>query len=145
YQKTYVPNFLVMIAFVLAIAGLATAPGIRRYRDRLLSDAVIDDALGERWSTFAVFVGFLAFYAATIFPSSPYNEELRQAVAFLQGHISIDAPKSFIEYAQIGPYSYALHLPLSVLLMFPFAAIWGMDTNQTEFTVVIGAIAIAMS
>src|SRR5262249_48596556 len=145
YVGTYFPNFLVAIALVLALAGLPTAPAIRRRRERLLAEAVADDSTGELWSAFAVLVAFLAFFSGTIFPSSPYNEELRQAVAFLQGHISIDAPKSFIEHAQIGSYSYALHPPLSAFLMLPLAAIWGMDVNQTEFTVVVGAIAVALS
>jgi hypothetical protein len=101
-------------------------------------------SVAERWSTFALFAAFLALYGATMFPPTPYTEELRQAVAFLHGHVSIDAPQSFIEHAQIGPYSYALHPPLPAFMLMPLAAIWGMATDQTEFSVVVGAVDIAL-
>jgi hypothetical protein len=102
-------------------------------------------ALVERWSALAIFAAFLALYASTMFPPTPYNEELRQAVALVHGHISIEAPQSFIEHAQVGRYSYGLHPPLPAFLMMPLAAIWGMATDQTEFSVVIGAIDIALA
>ena len=92
-----------------------------------------------------MFATFLALYGATMFEPSPYNEQVRQAFAFVHGHTYIDAPQSFIEHAQIGPYSYAIHPPLPAIVLMPFTAIWGMDTNQTEFSVVIGAIDVALA
>src|SRR5258706_490665 len=38
-----------------------------------------------------------------------------------------------------------LHPPLPAILLMPFTAIWGMDTNQTEFSVLIGAIDAALA
>jgi len=87
-----------------------------------------------------VFLSFLALYAATAFPASPFNEQLRQAFAFVHGHLSIDAPQSFLEHAQVGNYSYALHPPLPAFLLIPFAALWGMTFNQGIFSVLIGAL-----
>ena len=36
-----------------------------------------------------VFLLALVFYAATMFPESPYNEQVRQAYAFLHGHVQM--------------------------------------------------------
>ena len=99
-----------------------------------------DSAFLERWCTWTVFAAFLALYGVSSFPNTPYDEQLRQAVAFLQGHTYIDAPKSFLEAAQIGPYRYALHPPMPALLMMPMAAVWGMNVNQTMWSLLMGAI-----
>jgi hypothetical protein len=92
-----------------------------------------------------VFLLALIFYAATMFPESPYNEQVRQAYAFLHGHVQIDAPNSFLEHAQVGPYSYALHPPLAPILLMPFVAIWGMSTNQTMCSVLIAAVGVVLA
>jgi hypothetical protein len=111
------------------------------FRKRLEADA----ALLERWLMWTVFAGFLALYAVSSFPATPYNEQLRQAVAFLHGHTWIEAPKSFLEAAQVGPYRYALHPPLPAIMMMPVAAIWGMDVNQTMWSLFIGALDAALA
>jgi hypothetical protein len=97
-----------------------------------------------RRSETIVFVLALIFYAATMFPESPYNEQVRQSYAFLHGHLQIDAP-GYLEHAQVGPHSYALHPPLTAILLMPFVAIWGLNTNQTMFAVLIGAVGVMMA
>src|ERR1700756_3063883 len=91
-----------------------------------------------------VFLLALMLYAATMFPETPYNEQVRQSYAFLHGHVQIDAPE-YLEHAQVGPYSYALHPPLTAILLMPFVAIWGLNTNQTIFAVLIGAFGVMMA
>ena len=104
-----------------------------------------DSAVRERWCTWTVFAAFLALYAVSSFPDTYWNEQVRQAVAFLHGHTYIDAPPTFLEAAQVGPYRYALHPPLAAILMMPFAAIWGMNVNQTMWSLFIGAIDAALA
>src|ERR1019366_229114 len=99
----------------------------------------------EMLSQFAVFVVFLAFYAITAGSDvSPFDAHVRQAFAFIHGHAYIDAP-NYIEHAQVGPYSYQLHPPLPAFLLMPFVAIWGMSTNQNYFSIVVGALDIALA
>lgn len=99
----------------------------------------------EMFSQFAVFALFLAFYSITAGSDvSPFNAHVRQAFALVHGHTYIDAP-NYIEHAQIGRYSYQLHPMLPSLLLTPFAAIWGMDTNQTMFSIVFGALDVALA
>ena len=111
-------------------------------REKRLAD---DPAVLARWCTATVFAAFLALYAVSSFPDTYYNEQVRQAVAFLHGHTYIDAPKTFLEAAQIGPYRYALHPPLAAILMMPIAAVRGMHTNQTMWSLLIGALDAALA
>lgn len=136
-------SFLVTVSVALALGGLLMFSALTRRADRLSAEQA--DRFLNRWSWFAVFAAGLAFYAATIFPPSPYNEQVRQAVAFIHGHIYIDAPSSFLEHAQVGPYSYALHPPAAPILLMPVVAIWGIATNETEFSVVLGAVGIVLA
>lgn len=136
-------SFLVTLSAALALGGLLMSSTVARRIDRLSVEQA--DQFLRRWSWFAVFAAGLAFYAATIFPPSPYNEQVRQAVAFIHGHTYIDAPSSFLEHAQVGPYSYALHPPLAPILLMPVVKIWGMAANQTEFSVVLGALGIVLA
>ena len=99
----------------------------------------------EMFSQFAVFVAFLAVYAITAgFDTSPFNAHVRQAVALIHGHTYIDAP-NYIEHAHFAGHDYQLHPPMPSFLLMPFAAIWGMDTNQTMFSIVLGAIDVALA
>jgi hypothetical protein len=134
----YLPSWPTLTAAAIA-SGLLIWPSGRRRQ--LLEDS----AALERRCTWTVFAGFLALYAVSSFPGTYYNEQLRQAVAFLHGHISIDAPKTFLEAAQVGSYRYALHPPLAAIVMLPAAAVWGMEANQTMWSLFIGAIDAALA
>lgn len=98
----------------------------------------------KRRDEFLVFGVTLLVYALTYWDRSPYDAHVRQAVAFLHGHAYIDAPH-FIEHAQIGAYSYQLHPPLPAILLMPFAAFWGMSTNQNWFALVVGALDVTLA
>ena len=134
-------NFLIYLALALAVGGLY-APQFVARRSEPKSAAA--DAFGERWVTFAVFVAFLAFYAVTMYPPNPFNAHVRQAFAFIHGHAWIDAP-TYIEHAQFNGRSYQLHPPLPAILLVPLVAWWGMATSQSLFSVVVGAIDVALA
>ncbi len=130
------------ISAILAAGGLV-------YSMRLKEPGRMSDELAakrdETLSQIAVFVSFFTFYSITAgSDGSPFNAHVRQAFALIHGHSYIDAP-NYIEHAQIGVYSYQLHPILPSLLLMPFAAIWGMDTNQTIFSIVVGALDVAIA
>ncbi len=138
------PNYLAILAVVGAVFGLVNRTG-----PALIAAPAPDEfpiaAGAQRWSVFAVFLAFLAFYAVTgNLEPSPYNAHVRQAVAFLHGHTDIDYDQG-IEMVVFAGRHFQLHPPLPALLMMPFAAIWGMDTNQTAFSLVTGAIDAALA
>jgi hypothetical protein len=138
------PNALVIAALVLALAGIAAdlAAGKARVasaQSRLLERALASDG----WSAFAVGVLFLAFYAATISPPTPYTEPVQQAYAFLHGRTWVDAP-SYMEHIVWHGKSYLLHPPLAALITLPAVAIWGLATNQTAISVVVGSVSLGL-
>lgn len=130
------------ISAILAAVGLTYSywlPGSERF----IAEKV--QRRDEMLSQFAVFIAFLAFYSITAgSDGSPFNAHVRQAFALIHGHSYIDAP-NYIEHAQIGAYSYQLHPILPSLMLMPFAAFWGMDTNQTIFSIVVGAVDVALA
>ncbi len=131
-----------IISAVVALGALTYSFWLKDSERLIVETAAKRD---EMISQFAVFVAFLAFYAITAgSDTSPFNAHVRQAFAFIHGHTYIDAP-SYIEHAQLGHYSYQLHPILPALLLMPFAAIWGMDTNQTIFSIVFGALDVALA
>lgn len=135
------PTRLVILAGLLAFCALMASYGFSDYPPLYEVTAERDELLSQ----VAVFVAFLAFYAATTGTDmSPYNAHVRQAVAFIHGHTYIDAP-NYIEHAQVGRYSYQLHPLMPAFLLMPFAAIWGMDTNQTYFSIACGALDVALA
>ena len=130
------------IAAILAVGGLAYSMRLKE-PGRMTEEAAA--RRDEMLSQVAVFVAFLAFYAITAgSDSSPFNAHVRQAFALIHGHTYIDAP-NYIEHAQIGAYSYQLHPILPALLLMPFAAIWGMDSNQAIFSIIVGALDVALA
>lgn len=130
-----------IISGILALGALAYSYKLADCMP-MTADAVKRD---EMLSQFAVFVAFLAFYAITAgSDASPFNAHVRQAFALIHGHTYIDAP-NYIEHAQVGPYSYQLHPILPAILLMPFAAIWGMGTNQAIFSIIFGALDAALA
>src|SRR5208337_4487074 len=130
------------------IVSAILAAGALWYSFRLADPAPMTDETlrrDELLSQFAVFVLFLVFYSITAGSDvSPYDAHVRQAFAFIHGHTYIEAPY-YIEHAQVGPYSYQLHPILPAILLMPFVAIWGMSTNQNYFSIIVGALDIALA
>lgn len=133
-------RWLPLCAGTIALFGLSVTVWIE-----FLGGSKLPAPRIEALATFAVFTLFLAFYSVTAtLDASPYNAHVRQAFAFIHGHTYIDAP-DYIEHARVGAYSYQLHPPLPALLLVPFTAIWGMGVNQTAFSMVFGALDIALA
>jgi len=141
FRHRWIVTRIDIVSGIVALGALA-------YSFRLADPAPMTDEAVKRdelLSQFAVFVVFLAFYAITAgSDTSPYNAHVRQAFAFIHGHTYIDAP-NYIEHAQVGAYSYQLHPILPAILLMPFTAIWGMDTNQNYFSIIVGALDMALA
>jgi hypothetical protein len=73
--------------------------------------------------------------------STPYNNYVLLAQAFLHGHIAIDWPGSYIDALPYAGKYYVIEAPLPAVLLMPFVAIWG-TANQTTLATVLGAVAI---
>ena len=113
-----------------ALVGWASSSIVRK-RANLPPDTGITGRAAENWGVLAVFVAFLALYSTTMYAPTPFNAHVLQAYAFLHGHAWIDLPNCCIEHAPYNGRYYQIHPPLPAILLLPFVAIWGNDTNQT--------------
>src|SRR4029077_2883055 len=119
---------------------------------------------------FAVFVFFVALYGVTRFGPTPFYEPTTQAVAFLHGHSSVNAPGYMeqvsiecnknlpiaaqqlpeCDFTRLHGRTFLVHPPLAALLMMPFAAARGgtdagADEYQPTVGVLIGALEVALA
>jgi hypothetical protein len=102
----------------------------------------------EQWSSFAVFVFFLAFYGITRGGPTPFFEPSAQAEAFLHGHSWVTAP-DYMEQVRYHGYRFLVHPPLSGIVMMPvvaaFRGVDGSDQYQVSACAVMGAIEVALA
>ena len=144
FRYSQTANYLAVMAAVGALGGLLYRASIGRSAARANFDGSANEG-SELWSTFAVLTAFLAFYAVTgSIDRSPYNAHIRQAIAFLHGRTDIEYSPGIEQVVFAGRY-FQLHPPLPAILLMPFVAIWGIDTNQTAFALVAGAIDAALA
>lgn len=76
------------------------------------------------------------------FRPTPYNNFVLLAQAFLHGRTWIDWPGSYIDALQYHGRYYVIEAPLPAILLLPFVALFGTQTNQTALAVVLCAAAI---
>jgi hypothetical protein len=74
--------------------------------------------------------------------ATPYNNFVLLAQALLHGRTWIDWPGSYIDALQYHGRYYVIEAPLPAILLLPFVALFGAQTNQTVLAVVLCAVAI---
>jgi hypothetical protein len=92
-----------------------------------------------------VYAGLAAFVFTLIlshFRSTPYNNYVLLADAFLHGHAWIDWPGSYIDALGYNGQHYVIEAPLPALLLMPYVAIAGTAANQTLLAVILCAVGI---
>jgi hypothetical protein len=73
--------------------------------------------------------------------SSPYDNYVLLARAWLGGHAWIDWPGAYIDALRYQGHYYVIEAPLPAVLLLPFVAIFG-GANQTLLATVLGGVAI---
>jgi hypothetical protein len=88
----------------------------------------------------------LVAFAVTAFLShlkpTPYNNFVLLAQALWHGRAWIDWPGPYIDALPYGGRYYIIEAPLPAILLLPFVAVFGTQTNQTVLGAVLTAIAI---
>ena len=82
----------------------------------------------------AYVAGLVAFVVTALISRlhpTPYNNFVLLAQALLHGHAWIDWPGAYIDALPYGGRYYVIEAPLPALLLLPFVAIFGAQTNQT--------------
>ena len=90
----------------------------------------------------AALVAFAVTALLSHLRATPYNNFVLLAQAFLHGRAWIDWPGSYIDALQYNGRYYVIEAPLPAILLLPFVALFGAQTNQTALAVVLCAVAI---
>ena len=93
----------------------------------------------------ALHAGLVAFVCTLLlshFRSTPYNNYVLLADAFLHGHAWIVWPGSYIDALAYNGQHYVIEAPLPAVLLLPYVAVAGTAANQTLLAVMLAAVAI---
>ena len=91
----------------------------------------------------AALVAFVATALLSHLRATPYNNYVLLAQALLHGHAWIDWPGAYIDALRYGDGRYyVIEAPLPAILLLPFVAIFGGETNQTALAAVLAAFAV---
>lgn len=90
----------------------------------------------------AAIVAFAVTALLSHLRATPYNNFVLLAQAFLHGRTWIDWPGPYIDALQYQGRYYVIEAPLPAILLLPFVAFFGAQTNQTALAVVLCAVAI---
>jgi hypothetical protein len=93
----------------------------------------------------AVVAGLAAFAVTALVSrlhATPYNNYVLLAQALLHGHAWIDWPGNYIDALAYGGRYYVIEAPLPALLLLPYVAFFGAQTNQTVLAAVLAGVAI---
>ena len=73
--------------------------------------------------------------------STPFNNYVLLANAWLEGHAWIHFPGDWIDAMPFHGKAYIVEAPLPALLLLPFVWLWGTSFNQTWLSLALGALA----
>jgi hypothetical protein len=93
----------------------------------------------------AFLAGAAAFVVTLLvahFRSTPYNNYVLLADAFLHGHAWINWPGEYIDALGYNGQHYVIEAPLPAILLLPYVAIAGTAANQTLLSAVLAGVAI---
>lgn len=90
-----------------------------------------------------VLVAFVA-YQLTSMPPSIFNHPVRLADAFLHGRLDVANARElgYLDWAIYDGKYYPLEPPGTAIIVLPAVLIWGLETNQTFVSVIVGALAV---
>ncbi|MBV8724946.1 MAG: hypothetical protein JO078_08940 [Candidatus Eremiobacteraeota bacterium] len=90
----------------------------------------------------AALIAFGITAAASRLHATPYNNYVLLAQAFLHGRPWIDWPGPYIDALPYAGQYYIIEGPLPAVLLLPFVALLGGQTNQTLLSAVLAAVAV---
>jgi hypothetical protein len=100
------------------------------------------DALRNKWlqGTAIAAFAFAAYFGSSDL-INPYNQYERLADSMLHGRLDIPNPPEYLELARYPDGVYVINPPAPAVLLMPFVAMWGFDTNEVIVSMALGAAA----
>ncbi|HEV3195178.1 MAG TPA: hypothetical protein VGZ06_03495 [Candidatus Cybelea sp.] len=126
----------------LQVSGKIAAVNVPAARAASTRDDPIDVTERIRPAYVAGFVALAVTALISRLQPTPYNNFVLLAQALLHGRAWIDWPGNYIDALHYGGQYYVIEAPLPALLLLPFVAVFGSQTNQTLLGVVLTGIAI---
>lgn len=115
------------------------------------------EILQNKWVQGALItIGLFFIYFATGNESSPYNQHVRLADAFLHGRLYLVQPPDYLELARYydsgiackgpedGCKGYVIEPLAPAVLLMPFVAVFGAGLNQVLVSIALGAAAMGL-
>jgi len=87
----------------------------------------------------------LIYYLTRESDSSPYNNFVLLADAFLQGRLYLTEDRWWLELVHMGNKHFVVPPPLPAVLMMPAVAIWGLATSQTLIAIFFGSLNVSLA
>ena len=106
--------------------------------------AEVSPAISRR--SVIIFALSLAVYLlSTGFRNTVYDNHVLLAYAWLHGHLWVDGPLWGIDALPYGGHYYIIEGPFPAVMLLPFVAVFGLQTNQVILAAVCAAVAVAAS
>ncbi len=87
---------------------------------------------------------FLVYYFTTDGHPTPYNNFVRLADAFLHGRLYLTEKITWLELAPRDGKYYIVPPPMPAILLLPFVYVFGLSTNQTLASIILGSLNIVL-
>lgn len=110
--------------------------------------------VSERWFVLSSLTAGIFLFTFLVYwflgpQESPYIHHVNQANNFLHGHLDLKEEYSrnlnTLEAAYYDGKTYMTHPPMPAIVLLPFVAVSGLDTNQALISAVIGALTAALA
>lgn len=89
-------------------------------------------------------ITFLVYYFTTERHPTPYNSFVRLADAFLHGRLYLTEKITWLELAPKDGRYYIVPPPMPAILLMPFVSVFGLATNQTLASIILGSLNIVL-
>ncbi|MER3445506.1 MAG: hypothetical protein C4291_01115 [Candidatus Dadabacteria bacterium] len=89
-------------------------------------------------------ITFLAYYFTTDGHPTPYNNFVRLADAFIHGRLYLTERVKWLELVPKDGKYYIVPPPMPAILLLPFVYIFGLSTDQTLASIIIGSLNVAL-
>ena len=102
-------------------------------------------AMRSRWMQGTVIgLAIFAIYFASSDLYNPFNQYERLADSMLHLRLDIPNPPDYLELARYPDGAYVINPPAPAVLLIPFVALWGFDTNEVMVSLALGAAAVGL-
>jgi hypothetical protein len=88
---------------------------------------------------------FVIYFLSNSTPLQWYKHYVYQSEAFLDGRVDLqDVPSFYHDLVNYEGKQYLASPPMPAVVLLPFVAIWGLDTDQVRISMLLGAINVAL-